>query len=120
VETLFSNATVPFTASGGAVDDGVLCDAGTVTTVANLATGWQSGQTMNFHVDKEFSCPDGAFVVRLSAHLGRDGVEFRWVVIDGDGAYSGLAGSGSGVGLPLPDGSTDGVFDVYDGALIAS
>lgn len=119
VPTLFASDTATFTATGDAVDDGLVCATGTVTTTANRTTGWRSGRVLNFHVDKTFTCPDGSFDVRLSAHLGAGGVTFRWVILGGSGAFDGLSGAGSGVGRPLPDGNPDGVLDICDGWVVA-
>lgn len=115
VPTLFSDAPVPFTATGPAVAGGVVCAAGSVQTLAQSGTGGsQAG--INFHVLKEFTCEGGGtFQIKLEVRFDRKGDNFRWVIMNGTGPYASLRGSGSGIGLPLPDENLAGVLDVYDG-----
>lgn len=102
----------PFTATGPAVDAGLMCPSGETTDVFGKASGG-TPQGINFQAVKLFECDDGsgAFVVKLQVRLDRKGDNFQWVVLDGFGAYEQLRGAGDGVGFPLPD----GVFDVYQG-----
>jgi len=108
----------PFTASGPAVDDGVVCASGVVEDVFFKASGFQSNTGVNFQIVKEFTCDDGSgdFSVKLQVRLLFDDspATFNWNVVDGTGAYENLHGTGTGVGLPC---DTCFVLDVYDGGL---
>jgi hypothetical protein len=110
-----------FTATGGAVDDGLICPTGDVTdTGPAIGAGFQSERAVNLQVIKEFTCNDrsGSFLVKLQVRIvfGDPAVDnFRWVVVGGTGAYGGLHGSGSGYG-DYSDPSV-GVIDVYDGGV---
>jgi hypothetical protein len=112
----------PFTASGPAVDAGLVCAAGDATDVApGKVAAWQSpaGRGINIQIVKQFACDgDGpTFLVKLQVRLdfanGTD--SFQWVVVGGSGAYANLHGSGSGCGdyAAYPS----GVLDVYDGGV---
>jgi hypothetical protein len=107
-----------FTASGAAVDAGVVCTDGDVIDLFNKASGFQSGLGINFQVVKEFRCEDGSgsFIVKLQARLDfRAGTDnFAWVIVGGSDAYTDLHGSGSGVGI---DPAPEFIHDVYDGGV---
>jgi hypothetical protein len=105
-----------FTASGPAVDSGLMCPTGTVDDIFGKATGFKSQTGVNFQVVKVFTCDDGSgsFVVKLQVRNDFKGDNFQWVVLDGDGDYSNLHGSGTGVGIPTSDSS---VLDLYGGAV---
>ena len=65
---------------------------------------------------KEFTCAggDSGFTLRLKARFGEGGSTGTWTVADGWGAYEGLRGSGTLVGIPAGD---DGIDDVYTASL---
>ncbi len=104
-----------FTASGGAVDSGLMCASGTVDDVFGKASGG-SPAGINFQVGKLFTCEDGSgsFLVKLQVRLNFRGDNFQWVVLGGDGAYSNLRGTGTGVGIEPGE---NFVHDLYFGQL---
>jgi hypothetical protein len=111
--------TGTFTATGAAVDDGVLCASGDTLDVFGKRSG-MGPKGFNVQVVKEFTCADGSgsFLVKLQVKVFSAGPvlsSFNWVVMDGDGAYSDLHGSGDGVGLP-PNPGFD-ILDVYAGQM---
>ena len=111
----------PFVASGPAVDDGLICDTGTVFDTVGKVTGF-SQNGFNFQGIKHFICDDGSgeFYVNLQARIDyTKGVTFNWNVISGTGAYEDLHGAGHGVGIPgVPCGDPyECVLDLYDGGL---
>lgn len=117
VATSLSGDPSPFTASGPAVADGLVCDAGTVVDASGKVTG-SSPTGFNFQGVKHFTCEDGSgeFFVNLQARIDfRKGITFNWNVLRGTGDYADLHGAGSGVGLLLC--GPDCVLDVYDGGL---
>lgn len=105
----------PFTATGPAVDEGIVCPDGVTTDVFGKASGFQS-QTggVNIQVVKLFMCDDGSgeFLVKLQVRIDKKGDNFNWNILGGTGDYEKLHGTGKGIGLPIPD----GVLDVYEGA----
>lgn len=107
----------PFTASGPAVDDGVVCASGVVEDVFFKASGFLSNKGVNFQIVKEFTCEDGSgeFSVKLQVRLLSDDspATFNWNIVGGTEAYENLHGTGTGVGLPF----CCFVLDVYDGGL---
>lgn len=117
VETDFGPS--PFTASGPAVNAGLVCASGTVENVFFQASGFQSNSAVNFQIVNRFTCyeaPFGEFFVKLQVRLLLDGspATFTWNVVDGTGGYEDLHGAGTGAGLPC---GTCFVLDVYDGGL---
>ena len=115
----------PFTATGPAVDAGLICPTGDATDVApGKVAAWRSpvGRGLNILVVKQFSCADDGptFLVKLQVRLdvakGTD--NFQWIVVDGSGAAASLRGSGTGIGVypTVPD-PPYGVLDVYDGGV---
>lgn len=115
VPTVFG-ATAPFTASGPAVDSGLMCPMGSVDDIFGKGSAFNSQTGVNFQVVKVFTCDDGSgsFVVKLQVRLDFKGDNFQWVVLDGDGDYSNLHGSGSGIGIE-PTGTS--IIDIYDGGV---
>lgn len=118
VDTLFAG-TGTFTATGAAVDDGVLCATGDTLDVFGMVSG-MGPKGFNIQTVKEFTCDDlsGSFFVKLQVKVFFAGPvlsSFNWVVMDGDGAYTDLHGSGDGVGLP-PNSGFD-ILDVYTGQM---
>jgi hypothetical protein len=121
VEEDFIGSPAPFQASGPAVDDGLICETGTVVETSAMVTGI-SPNGFNWLGIKHFTCDDfsGEFFVRMQAKVELDGGStFRWAIVDGTGDYAGLHGSGSGVGLSgVPCGDPDlCILDVYEGGL---
>jgi len=117
VETSLLGAPSPFIAWGPAVDDGLVCDAGTVVEDTRKVTGF-SDNGFNFQGIKHFTCADGSgeFFINMQARIDfRKGVTFQWNVLRGTNAYEDLHGAGSGVGLEIC--GPDCVFDIYDGGL---
>ncbi len=118
VDTLFAG-TGTFTATGPAVDDGVVCATGETFDVFGKVSG-MGKKGVNIQVVKEFTCDDdsGSFFVKLQVKVFFAGPvlsSFNWVVTEGDGAYEDLHGSGSGDGLP-PNTGFD-ILDVYEGKM---
>ena len=105
-----------FTATGAAVDDGIMCPFGDTIDVFGRVTAFQSQTGVSIQVVKQFTCDDGSgdFLVKLQVRIDRRGDNFRWNVLSGTGDYEHLHGTGSGVGL-YGDGSF--VLDIYDGNL---
>ena len=105
-----------FTASGPAVDSGLMCPTGTVDDIFGKISGFKSQTGVIFQVVKVFTCDDdsGSFVVKLQVRIDFKGDNFQWVVLGGDGAYSKLHGSGSGIGI---DPTETAITDIYEGAV---
>ena len=117
VETSFGGPS-PFTASGPAVDDGLVCAEGTVAQATAQVAGF-SQNGFNFQGIKQFTCDDGSgeFFVNLQARIDfRKGTTFSWNVLGGTGDYEDLHGAGSGVGI-VGEPCGECVLDVYDGGL---
>ena len=115
VETSILGDPSPFTASGPAVDDGLICDSGFVVEDSSKVTGF-SNNGFNWKGVKHFTCDDGSgeFFVNLQARIDfMRGTTFNWNVLSGTGAYEKLHGSGGGVGLDLCGPFC--VLDVYEG-----
>lgn len=123
VPTTFAGGT--FTATGPAVDDGLMCDVGVTEDLQVKASGFQSGTRVNLQVLKLFTCDDGSgdFLVKLQVRLvfGDEGPptsnNFNWYIMGGTGDYEDLHGTGKGVGLYDVCGPACDVFDVYTGKL---
>jgi hypothetical protein len=108
----------PFTATGPAVDAGLICATGQTIDVFAKPAGYQShGGWLNLIIVKAFTCDDGsgAFLVKLEVRLGAHGDHYGWVIMDGEGDYASLRGAGTGYGAS-PLGDYD-VLDVYDGVV---
>ena len=110
-------STGEFTATGPAVDAGLICPAGTSVDVFakysgfNAATGY-----MNAQIVKQFTCDDesGEFLVKLQVRIyPGEGTDFNWTIVGGTGAYEDLHGSGEGVGFG--QGGPPPVTDLYSG-----
>ena len=109
-----------FTATGEAVDSGLICGSGTFVDTAIRFAGFQSDRGMvQLLVVKEFTCDDnsGTFTVKLQIQANFDtGIEsFTWVVLGGTGDYASLHGGGSGSTVPNPP---TGNINTYEGFLI--
>ena len=108
----------PFTATGPAVDAGLICPAGdTIDAAGASASGYQSGRAVNLTVVKHFTCPDGDFWIKLQVRLDARGDHFTWGIVDGTGVYAQLHGAGTGYGDY--EAYPGGVLDVYDGVISA-
>ena len=99
-----------FTATGAAVDSGVLCPSGTFVDLGIRFAGFQSNRgEVQLQVVKLFTCDDGSgeFVVKMQIQANFDtGIEtFSWVVLDGNGEYASLRGSGLGSTVPTQTGN---------------
>jgi len=106
-----------FTATGPAVDSGLICASGVTTQPYWKQTGFHAPTGVNFQVVKEFACDDGSgsFFVKLQVRSDRKGVNFSWTILGGTDTYANLHGSGKGTGEGI-DGF-DGILDLYSGAV---
>ena len=110
------SAPVPFTASGAAVDAGLVCAAGTVVDVS-VTSNDPSGPFQILQVLKRFTCGDGSgtfdikMVVKLD--LATHDTTARWQIAGGTGVYAGLKGQGSLIGMSIVPGIS--IQDSYDG-----
>jgi hypothetical protein len=87
------------------------CTTGTVTNGADSAAHFTPWGGV-FVGTKSFSCDGGGgFDISLNAKFGADGSTGTWVFADGTGAYAGIKGSGSLVGIP----TSIGIDDMYSG-----
>ena len=107
----------PFTASGSAVDDGLICAAGLVQDVSVSTSGASSAPFRIIQVLKRFTCDDGTIDVSMIVHLdlATNYTTARWRVVSGTGDYAGLRGNGSLVGTPIVVGES--IHDDYYGSL---
>ncbi|MEN8173755.1 MAG: hypothetical protein ABFS03_12870, partial [Chloroflexota bacterium] len=107
-----------FTASGPAVDGGLVCPAGDVYDTHTNSSGPPGGTLRILNVDKLFVCDDfsGTFdiqmVVRLDTSTGY--TTANWIVTGGTGDYAGLHGKGKLDGTPGAPGFID---DFYYGKM---
>lgn len=107
----------PFTASGPAVEAGLVCASG-VATDLDVAVTSPPGQAFRIlRVLKQFACAGsgGTFDVKLVVKLDLTTQETtaNWNIVGGTGAYSGLHGNGKLVGVPIVFGQS--ILDKYDG-----
>ena len=107
----------PFTATGPAVEAGIICPSGETIDVVYWASGFHTMQGINFHLVKQFTCTDGSgeFLVKLEVRYDRKGGNFNWMILDGTGQYEHLHGAGQGMGI---DGKPSYVHDIYDGFVV--
>ena len=107
----------PFTATGPAVDGGIICPSGDTMDVVFWASGFHTIQGINFHIVKRFTCADGSgeFLVKLEVRADKHDGKFNWVIVEGTGQYEDLHGAGHGFGV---DGTPSYVHDIYDGFVI--
>ena len=115
--------TGDFEASGPAVDQGLICESGTVEDTRIILAGFQSPTgRIQIPVRKTFTCDDGSgeIFIKIQVHLDLSSQTetFSWVVLGGTGDYSDLHGSGGGT--TVGDGSEPqtGNFNNYVGFLI--
>lgn len=127
VATNFSGSGPPngaFTASGPAVGAELICESGWSfdPAPAKFAPREGSSQGINVQAVKVFLCDaeswtDGAehgFVIRQQVRFDykKGGNTFNWVVTDGWGDYSAMAGNGHGSGAFV---TNDRIEDVFSG-----
>jgi hypothetical protein len=114
--------TGDFVATGGAVDDSLICASGSVIDTRLIFAGSQSGRGAQIPVRKTFTCDDasGTIFVKIQVHLdfASSTETFSWVILGGTGAYEKLRGSGEG--STVGDGSDPqtGNVNSYDGFLV--
>jgi hypothetical protein len=109
----------PFTATGPAVDAGLICPTGDTIDVDAKAAGYQSATgRVSLTVVKEFTCRDGTgtFLIKLQVRLDKHGDHYAWAVLAGTSTYDRLRGAGTGYGA-APLGDYD-LLDVYDGMVV--
>lgn len=99
----------------------LLCDEGLAYTDFHFGTGTPASRAGTFHLAKEIVCNDGTFWISVDAaanFVARNGTVGGWTVIKGSGtgAYEGLAGGGSIVGVNPDSGPID-LIDHYYGVL---
>jgi hypothetical protein len=125
--TITSNMTFPgtgepnfgdFTATGPAVDAGLICPSGDVLDIRYVFGGFRSDRGVQIQVVKAFVC-DGSgetIYIKIQVHVNPDGTEsFTWVVLDGTGPYGKLEGSGAGATINQTD---SGNTNIYTGFLL--
>jgi hypothetical protein len=107
----------PFTASGLAVDAGLICAAGMVQDVSVATSGAPSAPFRIIQVLKRFSCGDGTFDVNMVVRLdtATHYTTASWRVVSGTGAYADMDGNGSLEGTPIVPGTS--IHDDYYGSL---
>ncbi len=106
-----------FTATGPAVDAGLICANGTTTN--GLVGPAHGTNPVRFQVNKTFHC-DGSsytFTLRLRVALDQNtgNTTANWKVISGTGPYSALKGHGTLIGTPIVLGES--ITDVYTGSM---
>ena len=120
VNTTFSSNAPPngwFTASGPAVEAGLICDSGwSFDAGGKFSPRDNPNVGVNIQAVKIFKCgatswtddvPHG-FVMRLQIHFDKKGGSINWVVIDGWGDYASVAGNGDGSSVgSMAEGITD-------------
>ncbi len=110
----------PFTATGQAVEDGLVCASGTTQDVSLTVAGNGPKSRVNYQVLKSFTCDDGTGIFTLKLQVRSDpdrGGTYSWTVSGGTGDYLKLQGSGTGYGEPSEAGSDYQVHDVLAGTL---
>jgi hypothetical protein len=110
-----------FTASGPAVDQGLICESGEVDDTRLLFIGWQSDRGAQIPVWKTFTCENGdAFFVRIQVHLdfATSTETFSWVIQGGTGDLAGIRGSGSGTTVSDGSDPQTGNINTYTGFVL--
>lgn len=110
-----------FQAFGPAVDNGVVCPAGTFVDTYIRFGGFQSNRgIVQIVVGKALTCDDGSGTfnvqLRITANFDTGFETFTWVVLSGGtGDYSALRGGGNGSTVPnFPPGN----INTYTGFLL--
>jgi hypothetical protein len=108
--------TGTFTASGPAVDAGLICPSGDVIDMEGKVAGNFDNGFINLRVKKLFVCDDssGTFDVYMNVKVYFDPPYSTaiWRIAGGTGDYATLKGAGSLVGEPLNEFE---ILDIYDG-----
>lgn len=117
---------IDFDNPGGTVewfssDSPLLCEEGLAITDFHFGTGAPPSRAATFHLAKEIDCGDGTFWISVDAaanFVARSGTVGGWTVIKGSGtgAYVGLSGGGTVVGVNTDSGPID-LVDHYYGTL---
>jgi hypothetical protein len=99
----------------------LVCDEGEAFTDFHFGTGTPTSRAFTFHLAKLVDCGDGTFWISINAssnQVAGDGTTGGWTVIKGSGtgAYEGLSGGGSVVGINSDDDPID-LVDHYYGVL---
>ena len=114
-----------FTASGSAVDAGLMCESGTMANPEPEKFVGKSSVVANAQVITVFTCGEGdfegdTFVVKHQLHIDAAALPatwtINWVVLDGTGAFAHLRGNGHGTGEILTE-PPGGPFDTLEGQL---
>ena len=118
VEEVIGNVPAdPFTASGSAIDYGLVCASGTVQDDYVQINGSLGGSFRTLKVVKHFVCDDGSgfFDIEMQVRLDNSTNETtaHWRIISGTNDYLYLKGTGSLVGIPIVPGTS--ILDIYDG-----
>jgi hypothetical protein len=107
----------PFTATGSAVDAGLVCATGTIDDLYVEFSDSGRSPYRILHVLKRFYCDDfsGTFDIQMVVQLDLTTNETtaRWKIVGGTDSYVNLKGRGALVGTPVVKGFS--IQDVYDG-----
>jgi hypothetical protein len=110
VPTDFALKVWPFSATGEAVDEGLICPSGTVTDGKYVAACRRDGSACNFRIEKVFVCDEGgSFTINLQAHVVFDPYSDvgTWTILHGWDDMARIHGNGTLVGEPFVGGVTD-------------
>jgi len=111
------NSPVPFTATGPAVDIGLVCATGMVVEL-DITSNLPSGPFQILRVLKRFTCDDlsGTFDIKMVVKLdfATNDTAARWQIVGGTGDYANLIGQGSLIGESNLPGEFS-ILDRYDG-----
>jgi hypothetical protein len=111
-----------FEASGSAVENGLICESGTVDDTRIIFAGFQSERGVQIPVRKTFTCADGTGTINVKIQVHLDFAtateSFSWVVQGGTGAYRDLRGSGSGTTVSDGSNPQTGNINTYVGFLV--
>lgn len=114
----FSTASGTFTASGPAVEAGIICPTGMVYDMNIRGVGVQSQLFTNLFVHKHFVCDDGSgtFEFNLNVRIiySQDYTESLWRIMGGTGDYQNLRGTGTIMAYPI---DADTIEDNYSGMI---
>ena len=99
-----------FAASGPAVDQGLICPAGTFVDTGLKFSGFQSRTGhVQLQVVKAFTCSDGSGTFAVKLQINADfntGIEhFTWVAAGTSGDVASLQGAGTGSTVPTDTGN---------------
>jgi len=112
-----------FSAYGTAVDEGLMCDEGTIFNEDDPRYAGNSHVVTNARVVTEFTCTEegfdsATFVIKHQLHIDLSEVTWtvNWVIKDGTGVFEHLRGNGHGTGEMLTV-FPFGPFDTLEGQL---